>query len=73
MSRSLVSISLTPQLQEYIQLRVHRTGYLSVSEYIRELIRIDQRSWRDRDVGESPQLSEQLRFKDTEDVRAPRW
>ena len=73
MSRSLVSISLTPQLQEYIQLRVHRTGYLSVSEYIRELIRIDQRSWRDRDVGESPQPSEQLRFKDTEDVRAPRW
>ena len=73
MSRSLVSISLTPQLQEYIQLRVHRSGYLSVSEYIRELIRIDQRSWRDRDVGESRQPPEQLRFKDTEDVRAPRW
>lgn len=38
-----MNIAIPPLLKEFVQLRVERGGYGSVSEYVRELIRLDQR------------------------------
>lgn len=38
-----MNIALPDSLKQYVQKRVSEGGYSSVSEYIRELIRIDQK------------------------------
>ncbi len=38
-----MNIAITPVLKEFVQRRVDEGGYGSVSEYIRELVRLDQR------------------------------
>jgi antitoxin ParD1/3/4 len=38
-----MNIAITPVLKEFVQRRVDAGGYSSVSEYVRELIRLDQR------------------------------
>jgi antitoxin ParD1/3/4 len=38
-----MNIAITPVLKEFVQQRVEAGGYGSVSEYVRELIRLDQR------------------------------
>ena len=38
-----MNIAITPGLKEFVQRRVDEGGYSSVSEYVRELIRGDQR------------------------------
>lgn len=38
-----MNIALPAPLKEYVQQRVEQGGYGSVSEYVRELIRLDQR------------------------------
>jgi antitoxin ParD1/3/4 len=38
-----MNVALSPRLKEYVQQRVAEGGYSSVSEYVRELIRLDQR------------------------------
>ena len=40
---SKISISMPKSLEEYARLRVTHGGYGSISEYFRELVRIDQR------------------------------
>lgn len=39
-----MNIALSPTLKEYVQERVQQGGYSSASEYVRELIRSDQRA-----------------------------
>jgi antitoxin ParD1/3/4 len=38
-----MNVALPNSLKEYVQQRVEQGGYSSASEYIRELIRLDQR------------------------------
>lgn len=38
-----MNIAITPVLKEFVQQRVEAGGYGSVSEYVRELIRLDQK------------------------------
>jgi Arc/MetJ-type ribon-helix-helix transcriptional regulator len=38
-----LSVSLPGSLEEWVRLRVRYGGYGSISEYFRELVRIDQR------------------------------
>lgn len=38
-----MNIAIPPRLKEFVQRRVDEGGYGSVSEYVRELIRTDQR------------------------------
>ena len=38
-----LSISLPKSLEDYARLRVRNGGYGSISEYFRELVRLDQR------------------------------
>ena len=38
-----MTISIPEHTRDFVEYRVDRAGYGSVSEYIRELIRIDQR------------------------------
>jgi len=38
-----MNIAIPPSLKEFVQARVAKNGYSSVSEYVRELIRADQK------------------------------
>ncbi|CAN5418013.1 hypothetical protein BH10ACI3_BH10ACI3_16490 [soil metagenome] len=44
----VIAISMPEQMQHYVENRANLAGYSSVSEYIRDLVRIDYR----RTVGE---------------------
>jgi len=39
MAREIISISLSPELRRYVDRDIERSGYTSVSEYFRDLIR----------------------------------
>ena len=43
MARIKMTISIPENTRDFVEYRVDRAGYGSVSEYIRELIRMDQR------------------------------
>lgn len=43
MTRTTMNISLPESLRRYIEYKVDAGGYGSVSDYIRELVRIDRR------------------------------
>jgi putative addiction module CopG family antidote len=43
MGRKIINISVPPELHAFVQDRVEAGNYGSISEYFRELIRLDQR------------------------------
>ena len=49
-----MNIALPEVLKDYVQERVQHDGYSSVSEYVRELIRADQKQRAMREVGIRP-------------------
>jgi len=61
MARTICSISLPEMLRDFAEQRVRTGGYSSVSEYVRELIRTDQRRLASGDEPEFPDLPERFR------------
>lgn len=48
MAMSTLNVSLPDKLRNFVEGKIHRDGYGTISEYIRELIRADERSDQDR-------------------------
>lgn len=48
MSMTTLNISLPEKMRSFVEEKIARDGYGTISEYVRELIRADERSERDR-------------------------
>jgi antitoxin ParD1/3/4 len=66
-----MNIAIPEGLKEFVQVRVHSGGYSSASEYVRELIRLDQRQSA-RDALES-ELLRGLASRPPEKMTARDW
>lgn len=66
-----MNISLPEQLKDYVDGQVNSGKYTSVSEYVRELVRLDQRR-KERDRVEM-QVLEGLNSGDAVDVTPEMW
>jgi antitoxin ParD1/3/4 len=51
MARTTVNVSLTPELEEFLQSRVASGCYQTTSEVVRDALRLLQRQERERDEG----------------------
>jgi antitoxin ParD1/3/4 len=51
MARTTVNISLTPELEEFVQSRVSSGRYQTASEVVREALRLLERHEKERDEG----------------------
>jgi antitoxin ParD1/3/4 len=51
MARATVNISLTPELEEFVQSRVSSGRYQTASEVVREALRLLERQEKERDEG----------------------
>ena len=51
MARTTVNISLTPELEEFLQSRVSSGRYQTASEVVREALRLLERQEKERDEG----------------------
>jgi antitoxin ParD1/3/4 len=51
MARTTVNISLTPELEEFLQSRVSAGRYQTASEVVREALRLPERQEKERDEG----------------------
>lgn len=65
MGRNIINISVPPELNEFVKHRVKNGRYASVSEYFRELIKLDEERERAR-------LGEIRRREVLEQIRASR-
>lgn len=66
-----MNISLPDHLKEYVEEQVNSGKYTSASEYVRELVRLDQKN-REREKIEL-QVLEGLRSGDAMDVTPRMW
>ncbi len=60
MARTTVNVSLTPELEEFVQSRVSSGRYQTASEVVREALRLLERQEKERDDG-LERLKEKLR------------
>ena len=60
MARTTVNVSLTPELEEFVQSRVSSGRYQTASEVVREALRLLERQEKERDEG-LERLKEKLR------------
>jgi antitoxin ParD1/3/4 len=65
MARMTVNVSLTPELEEFVQSRVSSGRYQTASEVVREALRLLERQEKERDEG-LERLKEKLRRGATE-------
>ena len=65
MARTTVNVSLTPELEEFVQSRVSSGRYQTASEVVREALRLLERQEKERDEG-LRRLKEKLRRGATE-------
>ena len=57
--RRIVNISMPQSLYSYVEQRAERSNFGSVSEYVRDLIRKDERQYEEKQV---EQLERELRY-----------